>query len=262
MAEVQQQLEKETRRSQLCEQELAHLRSLTVQHTRRQEPLAYPGVAQQAAGRQQGKSTDTNSSEHALNPQERPRPHSIDGNPSTPELVETDRVQSAPAETGDAQHKLGSMDRAVRSALHAVSGAYVKEASRQRSSYMGKQQLPMSEAEFKAHQFIQQAQPVVLGESLSSITISKQAFELLVLKDRAINAIKEGITIADCSLPDHPLIFANEAFTKITGYSTDEVVGKNCRSVANIHYYMPCRDYVICNLSSTACSAEYPAVVV
>ncbi|DBA80043.1 TPA: hypothetical protein ACH3X2_007536 [Trebouxia sp. C0005] len=46
---------------------------------------------------------------------------------------------------------------------------------------------------------------------------------------RAINAVKEGITIADCSLPDHPLIFANDAFSKITGYSREEALGKNCR---------------------------------
>ncbi|DBA80042.1 TPA: hypothetical protein ACH3X2_14277 [Trebouxia sp. C0005] len=70
---------------------------------------------------------------------------------------------------------------------------------------------------------------LLLGETSNTVTISKQAFELLVLKDRAINAVKEGITIADCSLPDHPLIFANDAFSKITGYSREEALGKNCR---------------------------------
>lgn len=39
----------------------------------------------------------------------------------------------------------------------------------------------------------------------------------------------QGITIADCSHPDMPLIYANEAFTRITGYSLDETLGKNCR---------------------------------
>ena len=39
----------------------------------------------------------------------------------------------------------------------------------------------------------------------------------------------QGITIADCSHPEMPLIYANEAFTRITGYSLDETLGKNCR---------------------------------
>ena len=56
-----------------------------------------------------------------------------------------------------------------------------------------------------------------------------QAFELLRLKDRAMDNTKEGITIADCSLPDMPLIYANEAFARITGYSVAEALGKNCR---------------------------------
>jgi PAS domain-containing protein len=62
-----------------------------------------------------------------------------------------------------------------------------------------------------------------------SVTISREAFELLRLKDRAMDNTKEGITIADCSLPDMPLIYANEAFARITGYSVAESLGKNCR---------------------------------
>jgi len=42
-------------------------------------------------------------------------------------------------------------------------------------------------------------------------------------------AARQGITIADCSRPDMPLIYANDAFTRITGYQLDETLGKNCR---------------------------------
>ncbi|GGY47534.1 PAS domain-containing protein [Parvularcula lutaonensis] len=33
----------------------------------------------------------------------------------------------------------------------------------------------------------------------------------------------------DPSQPDNPIVYANEAFTKLTGYSHDEVIGRNCR---------------------------------
>ena len=39
----------------------------------------------------------------------------------------------------------------------------------------------------------------------------------------------DGLIIADCSLPDNPLIFVNQAFERITGYSFREVNGRNCR---------------------------------
>ncbi|MBS3805507.1 MAG: EAL domain-containing protein [Oleiphilaceae bacterium] len=38
-----------------------------------------------------------------------------------------------------------------------------------------------------------------------------------------------GVTIADVNLKDAPLIYANDAFTRMTGYSRAETLGKNCR---------------------------------
>jgi len=46
---------------------------------------------------------------------------------------------------------------------------------------------------------------------------------------RAIEAASQGITIADAEADDTPIIYANEAFHRITGYDTDEVIGRNCR---------------------------------
>ena len=40
---------------------------------------------------------------------------------------------------------------------------------------------------------------------------------------------REGITISDPAQPDNPLIFVNKGFLKMTGYSYEEVIGKNCR---------------------------------
>ncbi len=39
----------------------------------------------------------------------------------------------------------------------------------------------------------------------------------------------EGIAIADARLPDNPLIYVNAGFERLTGYSADEVMGRNCR---------------------------------
>jgi sigma-B regulation protein RsbU (phosphoserine phosphatase) len=51
----------------------------------------------------------------------------------------------------------------------------------------------------------------------------------LRLKNRALAATAEGITIADARLPDNPLIYANTGFERLTGYSAGEVLGHNCR---------------------------------
>ncbi len=45
----------------------------------------------------------------------------------------------------------------------------------------------------------------------------------------AIANLSVGVTISDATLPDNPLIFANPGFARLTGYSVEEAVGKNCR---------------------------------
>ncbi len=54
----------------------------------------------------------------------------------------------------------------------------------------------------------------------------ERAYEL---HQRAMDASSCGITIADGSQPDIPLIYANQSFCSITGYSLDETLGRNCR---------------------------------
>ena len=51
----------------------------------------------------------------------------------------------------------------------------------------------------------------------------------LRLGQRAMQACSNGIAIVDAQRDDMPLIYVNRAFTAITGYSADEVLGKNCR---------------------------------
>ncbi len=49
------------------------------------------------------------------------------------------------------------------------------------------------------------------------------------LRDHALSSCSEGITIADPSRPDAPLIYVNDAFLQITGYTREDVIGRNCR---------------------------------
>jgi PAS domain S-box-containing protein len=56
-----------------------------------------------------------------------------------------------------------------------------------------------------------------------------EALAQLELKDRALAACAEGITIADARLPGQPLIYINAGFERLTGYSAAEVLGRNCR---------------------------------
>lgn len=52
---------------------------------------------------------------------------------------------------------------------------------------------------------------------------------LAALLEKAANSTAEGITISSMSLPDRPLIYLNEGFERLTGYSRKEALGKNCR---------------------------------
>lgn len=45
----------------------------------------------------------------------------------------------------------------------------------------------------------------------------------------AIRATRMSMIITDPRQPDNPIVFANDAFLKLTGYAREEVVGKNCR---------------------------------
>ncbi len=46
---------------------------------------------------------------------------------------------------------------------------------------------------------------------------------------RAAAASEMSFTLSDPNLPDNPLIWVNSAFEQVSGYSADEVLGRNCR---------------------------------
>lgn len=48
---------------------------------------------------------------------------------------------------------------------------------------------------------------------------------LTTILDECVN----GVTLADPDLKDAPIVYANKAFERLTGYSQEEIVGFNCR---------------------------------
>ncbi len=52
---------------------------------------------------------------------------------------------------------------------------------------------------------------------------------VLRLLKQTVHNNQVGITVADAHLPDLPLVYVNEAFQEMTGYSEDEMIGRNCR---------------------------------
>ncbi|MDZ8258479.1 MAG: MHYT domain-containing protein [Nostoc sp. ChiQUE01b] len=64
-------------------------------------------------------------------------------------------------------------------------------------------------------------------EQASLLDELEQAQKVLRLRDRAIASASNAIFITDPRQPENPIIFCNAAFEKITGYSSQEVLGCN-----------------------------------
>ena len=79
--------------------------------------------------------------------------------------------------------------------------------------------------------------PVALSAQLSLILYSHRAFarryqtalEELHLNRRIFRSVTSGISVANATLPDLPLVYVNPAFEVMTGYCLEEVQGRNCR---------------------------------
>ncbi|WP_226481205.1 bacterio-opsin activator domain-containing protein [Natrinema amylolyticum] len=65
--------------------------------------------------------------------------------------------------------------------------------------------------------------------SADSVTDSRSDASDRLVKDRALEEAPVGITISDPDREDNPLVYVNEAYEAMTGYTYDEVVGRNCR---------------------------------
>lgn len=61
------------------------------------------------------------------------------------------------------------------------------------------------------------------------VTELKSTEEELLLKNAAIERANDGIVLTDPTQPDDPVVYASPGFLKLTGYTKEEVLGRNCR---------------------------------
>ncbi|AMD00847.1 EAL domain-containing protein [Halomonas chromatireducens] len=61
------------------------------------------------------------------------------------------------------------------------------------------------------------------------ITQRKRDMQRLHILERSIESSVNGVIISEADHPDLPIIYVNSAFESITGYSRQEVLGRNCR---------------------------------
>ena len=60
-------------------------------------------------------------------------------------------------------------------------------------------------------------------------------FEQISLEYPHLNSIRDSAIITDHSVADEPIVFCNNAFTCLTGYSKEEILGRNCRFLQGTH---------------------------
>ena len=57
--------------------------------------------------------------------------------------------------------------------------------------------------------------------------------------EQTMEGFSDGISIADLSQQDYPLVYVNSAFERITGYRREELVGRNCRFLQGVERAQP-----------------------
>lgn len=70
---------------------------------------------------------------------------------------------------------------------------------------------------------------VILYAHRSTIKRFESAFDELHLNRLIFRSVTSGISVASAAVPDFPLTYVNPAFEVMTGYTLEEISGKNCR---------------------------------
>jgi PAS domain S-box-containing protein len=73
------------------------------------------------------------------------------------------------------------------------------------------------------------------GNDMDGLLASSQGIANKVLDDpdfsfiKALQTAQQNFVVTDPSLPDNPIVYASQGFLNLTGYSLDQILGRNCR---------------------------------
>jgi PAS domain S-box-containing protein len=75
----------------------------------------------------------------------------------------------------------------------------------------------------------------VSGDNSDGLLAPSQGIANKVLDDpdfsfiKALQTAQQNFVVTDPSLPDNPIVYASQGFLNLTGYSLDQILGRNCR---------------------------------
>jgi two-component system cell cycle sensor histidine kinase/response regulator CckA len=113
-------------------------------------------------------------------------------------------------------------------------------AELQANDYVRYEDLPLKTSDGRnvAVEFVSNVYAVngekVIQCNIRDITVRKRVEGELRMRNRAIQAVSQGIIISDARAEDNHIIYASPGVTSLTGYERDEVVGRNCRFLQGI----------------------------
>ena len=70
-------------------------------------------------------------------------------------------------------------------------------------------------------------------------TVDKDPSTIPHVLAQILDTCVNGITLSDPDQPDNPIVYANHAFELITGYDSDETLGRNCRFLQGEDRHQP-----------------------
>jgi len=62
-----------------------------------------------------------------------------------------------------------------------------------------------------------------------NFSVEKDPGTIPYVLSQILDTCVNGITLSDPDQADNPIVYANDAFELITGYSQEEILGRNCR---------------------------------
>ncbi|HZF27743.1 MAG TPA: ATP-binding protein [Gammaproteobacteria bacterium] len=81
----------------------------------------------------------------------------------------------------------------------------------------------------------------------------------LEVSNRAIAATRQGVFIADGTLPNRPIIYVNEAFCQISGFGAKDALGRNCEFLVKSTAEDPALETLASSLASgDSCTVTVP----